>query len=448
VARRATGQVLEYDLRQGRTYALRFHAYGARQHITLGSAADGWSRPRADAELQNVLADGRRGIWVPAREEPAPAPATDPIFHEFASMWLAGRERELAMATLAGYRWQLTHHLLPFFHAHHLSQITIAEVDRYRAAKVKAGGLSPTSINMTITRLAQILDVGLEHHPAVMNGNPARGRRRRVKQRAPARSFLEAEQVNALLQAAGELDAEARDDRKGVGRRALLATLALAGLRVGELVALRWADVDLAAGRLHIRDAKTAAGIREVEISGLLRDELATHKGRYAVARPQDYVFGTGRGQPTNASNIRNRLLARAIARANERLVARGAPPIPPGITPHSLRRTYISLLLQAGENPRVVMAQVGHSDPGITLRIYAQVMQRREHHAAERLDGLIGDIHWAEKGRNPEKPPADTPSRVRRNTQKPRRTRRNTRWAIQDSNLGPLPYQRSALTD
>lgn len=129
----------------------------------------------------------------------------------------------------------------------------------------------------------------LGHEP----NQPARGRRRRVKQRAPARSFLEAEQVNALLQAAGELDAEARDDRKGVGRRALLATLALAGLRVGELVALRWADVDLAAGRLHIRDAKTAAGIREVEISGLLRDELATHKGCYAVARPSDYVFGT-----------------------------------------------------------------------------------------------------------------------------------------------------------
>ena len=52
---------------------------------------------------------------------------------------------------------------------------------------------------------------------------------------------------------------------------------------------------------------------------------------------------------------------------------------MPPGITPHSLRRTYISLMLEVGANPRVVMQQVGHSDAGLTLRIYAQVMKRRD---------------------------------------------------------------------
>jgi integrase len=46
--------------------------------------------------------------------------------------------------------------------------------------------------------------------------------------------------------------------------------------------------------------------------------------------------------------------------------------------------------MLGGGENPRVVMAQVGHADPDLTLRVYAQVMQRREHAATARMDSLI----------------------------------------------------------
>src|SRR5208283_4336820 len=81
-----------------------------------------------------------------------------------------------------------------------------------------------------------------------MDRNPARGRRRRLKADKPAPVWLDsAEHIAALLDAAGELDREARADRQ-VPRRAILATLTLAGLRIGELVDLRWRDVDLAAG--------------------------------------------------------------------------------------------------------------------------------------------------------------------------------------------------------
>lgn len=66
------------------------------------------------------------------------------------------------------------------------------------------------------------------------------------------------------------------------------------------------------------------------------------------------------------------------------------------------MRRTYISLMLEAGENPRMVTAQVGHTDAGLTLRIYAQVMKRRESRSVSRVDALLREIHWAEMGRNP----------------------------------------------
>src|SRR4051794_31000882 len=123
--RPATGAVIEKATNQGRTFALRFSAYGKRRYVTLGTADDGWTRDRADQELLNVLADVRRGIWRPAEPPPTVDVAEDPTFHEFASEWFAAKQREVRPNTVSSYRNDLTHHLLPFFHAHRLSQITI-----------------------------------------------------------------------------------------------------------------------------------------------------------------------------------------------------------------------------------------------------------------------------------------------------------------------------------
>src|SRR5881394_557176 len=183
--RKPTGQVIERDTREGRMFALRFRAYGERQYLRLGLAADGWSRERAERELRHVLADVERGIWVPPVEAPAVAP-TDPGFHAFASEWLAARQGELRAATIADYGWQLSNHLLPFFHRHRLSQITVAEVDRYREHKVREAVLSAESINKTITRLGQILAVAEERD--LIARNPVRVNTRNRSSRPAARA--------------------------------------------------------------------------------------------------------------------------------------------------------------------------------------------------------------------------------------------------------------------
>jgi len=190
---------------------------------------------------------------------------------------------ELRESTAEVYKWHLSDHLLPFFQHHPLSDITVAEVDRYRQHKVRerdllrarrgAGEttdhrpLSNETINKTIVRLGQVLDLAVEygHIPA----NPARGKRRKLKTSRPARSYLDtAGQISALLDAAGELDREARSDHRHVNRRAMLATFTFAGLRLGELLSLRWRDIDLGAGWLRVGEAKTDAGIRRVKIRG------------------------------------------------------------------------------------------------------------------------------------------------------------------------------------
>src|SRR5918997_3039203 len=106
MAKRATGEVIERERMSGRVFALRFRAYGRRHFVTLGSAADGWTRWKAEAELRHVLADVERGLWAPDAAHAAEAPAA-PTFHEFASEWLEARRGELKETTIADYTWQL-----------------------------------------------------------------------------------------------------------------------------------------------------------------------------------------------------------------------------------------------------------------------------------------------------------------------------------------------------
>jgi integrase len=262
MSRPATGQVVERRGKRGRVFALRFRAYGERRYLTLGTAEEGWTPAKAEAERANILADVRRGIWQPPRPQPIiEEPRAEPTFHEFASEWLETKRVEgLGDRTYEDYKWALSYHLLPYFKDHLVSHITVRDVDAYKTAKAREGVLSANTTNKTITRLAQILELAVEydHLPA----NPARGRRRRLKSTRPSRGFVQPEQLVVLLEAA------AGDKPLLEGRgRPLLATLAGAGLRIGEALELDRRDVNLARGTLTIRRAKTDAGVRVVDLT-------------------------------------------------------------------------------------------------------------------------------------------------------------------------------------
>jgi integrase len=87
-----------------------------------------------------------------------------------------------------------------------------------------------------------------------------------------------------------------------------------------------------------------------------------------------------------------------AVARANEQLTDSGHVLIPDGLTPRSLRRTFASLLYAIGEPPPVVMAEMGHTDPALALRIYAEAM-RRDPGENERLSALVEGSYLADAG-------------------------------------------------
>jgi integrase len=445
MGRPATGSVVHPTPEQP-CFALRFRAYGKREYITLGRPEDGWTTAMAERELAVVLRDVDLRIWRAPQKDPAPAPAEEPRFLQFAADWFAAKKLELEKNTARSYQNDLRKHLLPFFKDHTLSQITVKEIDRYRQQKVRESAevaaaidagrprmvkvidprgrsymrperpLSPRSINMHIDLLSQILTVAVDHDH--IPRNPAVGKRRRLKVTKARPVYLDsAEHVAVLLEAAADLDSRDQvvivKDRRGrtytqrrhnqtTGRRAAIAILLLGGPRVSAGGALLERDLDLANGRFDVGRDKTEAGMREVDTLPLLREILIEHRQQKIreglPTGPDDPVLITSTGKARDRHNLRKDIVAPVVRRAEELLAERGGQPLPVGITPHKLRHTFASILVAIGKDPTYVMNQLGHTDPAFTLRVYAHMMRRSEEER-ERLKALVEGRVWAVNG-------------------------------------------------
>ena len=104
-------------------------------------------------------------------------------------------------------------------------------------------------------------------------------------------------------------------------------------------------------------------------------DELNSWRAECGDVHLDRFVFATASGKPRNKDNVRT-ILGRVVDRVNEDRERRRVISLPP-VTPHTLRRTYISLMLEAGAPLHYVMGQVGHEDSKTTLEIYAHVQNR-----------------------------------------------------------------------
>ena len=282
MARKATGRVIEHEGTDGQTYrALRFTAYGRRRYVSLGAVSVG----EAERALRHTMADVERGTWQPpiAVESP-PEPEPIPTFHQFAEEWWIRNERRIAQKTREGLPLAAGVSPAALFPEPPARRDYVRSGRALHRRQAHRGQAALTTVDQyDRTLLAAILEGAVERE--LIARNPARGRGRRVRERAPRRSYLEtATQIEALLKAAGELDQQAHPACQHIERRAMLATLTFAGLRIGELCALRWRDVDLAGGWLHT-GSKTDAGWRRVKIRGALRDEMLAVRGRQQAHR-------------------------------------------------------------------------------------------------------------------------------------------------------------------
>ncbi len=327
--------------------------------------------------------------------------------------WDEKRKEALEERTREWYRWAIQGHLLPYCHDRRLSRFDVPYVKQLRShlrdkrwpTKPYTGPgwetrgecppgklpgtrrLSPSSVNDILTVLSSVLESALEDGLIDKNAAAAKGTRAKLERRAKVGSWLDYDQLVALLDASHEIDLTTDRRYRNLGRRAFNACLYLGALRVSEVCHLERRDVNWARGTIRVRDAKTPAGYRDVPMHRMLFDVMGEWWVRHPDPRPKALIFPTASGSPRDKDNARERVLLPAVRRAAALLEKRGQDPMPertnkrgetvPNVQTHSGRRSAITWWAEAGYDERQVMNWIGHEDAALTLRVYRQARNR-----------------------------------------------------------------------
>jgi integrase len=438
------GNIVEWKRTNGDVgYGLRFFdQYGERQYERCGLESEGWSRRRAEIELENFQRLVDAGLYVPTTDVMA-AEDRNPYFGVFARSYLAEHAVETAGNTQDLNENLLEHHLAPYFERVRLSQITWSTVDSYKKQRLivmqriraaRASGkalrdsrnrplkLSERTINMSIGLLAMILDEAVRRPDIDVAANPARDKKLRVKvPKRTVRDWLEPDEVLTLLEAAARIDNpvrpeterkadevrrlrdqerltikqiaaklrmseggvcwlyERRQTPRASTRRAIIATLAASGTRNTELCTARRDDLDFHHGKLRVGRSKTAKGVREIDMTPWLREQLLAHRASDPDAADDAPAFPTRTGTFRNKDNLNRRVIRPVGREASKLRTERGLPPLPTKLSAHVFRRTYITLMAEAGAPITYVQDQVGHESARLTQEIYARVSRSRD---------------------------------------------------------------------
>jgi integrase len=280
---------------------------------------------------------------------------------------------EYKPATLRGYRQALDAYVLPVFGGCKLNAITTADLQQ-QVDRWQAEGQAASTIRNSIKPLQAIYRrarsrEGLPINPTHDLELPAP---------RPGEVEIVAPEVATRLLAA----APAQD-------RALWATALYAGLRYGELRALRWNAIDLAGGTIRVRESwdpkegsiapKTKTSQRTTPVPAALRDHLMDRRLAAEDASDGALVFGTTDEKPFQATVI--------YRRADKAWAREGLG----RLRLHQARHTYASFMIAAGVNAKALSAFMGHSSIKVTFDLYGHLMPGTEAEAAALLDRYLG---------------------------------------------------------
>lgn len=304
---------------------------------------------------------------------------------EFFEQWLETTAPTLRPSTARRYRDVARLHIVGVIGNLQLAKLTPGDVQRLYANRL-AAGLSPTSVNHIHAILHRALDQAVRWGLLMRNVTDMVDAPRRA---SPEMQAWDARQVAAVLAAA------AGDELEALWRLAVFS-----GMRRGEMLGLRWADVDLDRGELAIRrtlsrgatsrlesgEPKTAAGRRRVSLPASVVESLRRHRVRQLEQRlaagpayaDQDLVFATESGASLHPNSLYLRF-GRLIERAG---VA--------SIRFHDLRHTNATIDLATGTHPKVVQERLGHATISETLDRYSHLAPNMQREAANRLDAAI----------------------------------------------------------
>ena len=307
---------------------------------------------------------------------------------QYLQQWLDSLDGRVQPNTIRTYTYAVQRYIAPYVGQIGLLRLTPPAVVEWMS-QLHRKGLSPATVHQAHRVLREALGQAVQW--GVLSRNPMTvvqaprlaGREMKVWDEEQVRLFI----------------AEAQRSSR---HSSLYLTALLTGMRQGELLGLRWQDIDWTFGRLSVRQAltrirkqmlfkepKSRRSRRTIALPSVLVEELKTVRDRQKEYRrvlgsaytEHDLVFCQPSGKPLHAHNVSQRDFRQVIKRAKV-----------PHIRFHDLRHCSATLLLREGVHPKVVQERLGHSGISVTMDTYSHVLPGMQEQAASRLaDRLMG---------------------------------------------------------
>jgi integrase len=344
------------------------------------------TRREADAERAKLVNELNTGSYV--------VPGRTTLVEWIRHSWLPMTEQRVKPTTFHSYKRNLEIHVVPALGSKPMQQLTAPMLNSlYMNLAAGSENRKPLSaktiryIHATLHKvLADAVDAGLLGRNAAGGAKPPRPARR-------ATGGINAWEPNEL----GAFLAQVR----GTRLEAIWRLSAMTGMRRGEVLGLRWSDLDLDRSRLSVRQALVAVGYeivhstpkshsaRVIDLDAETVDQLRAHRTRQEAERvewgadyqDQDLVVAKENGTPIHPHTF-SQSFERLIEKANLRTIRL-----------HDLRHTHATLALKAGVPVKVISERLGHESPAFTLKQYAHVIPGMQAEAAAQVASLVDGL-------------------------------------------------------
>jgi integrase len=375
--RRANGDGSLTQLPDGR-YMARLDL-GWKDGKRQRKAVFGRTKAEALKKLAKVRADNDQGLPVVMNERATVA--------QFLDRWYVDAAKpSVRPKTATRYEQLIRLHIVPAIGRIQLTKLTPQHVQNLYASKLD-GKLAPRSVHHIHCLLHHALETAVRWNTIPRNPcdavDPPRVPRKEMNvfSQEQARDFIAAVSGDPL--------------------EALYITAITTGMRQGELLALRWRDIDLEAGVITVRrtigrvkgkgfvesEPKSAKSRRRVSLSPIAVEALTRHREKQLADRiekdllpgPDSLVFGNGVGKHIEPQNLLYRSYYPLLKRAGL-----------PKIRFHDLRHSAATLLLSMGTHPKIVSELLGHSQIGLTLDTYSHVLPGLQKQAVDDLSAML----------------------------------------------------------
>jgi integrase len=336
----------------------------------------GKTRREVQEQLKTALHQQQQGMLANGPQQ---------TVKQFLTQWLENHKSTIRIRSYERYEELVRLHLIPVLGHHQLQKLMAQHIQVFYTQKLNEG-LSPTTVNGIHAVLHKALDDAVRLGLIARNACDAVSPPRRAHFEIQPLSM---EQSQQLLAAA-----------KGHPLEALFALALTTGMRRGEILALKWQDINFSQHTLQIRriftrrpgnryietEPKTEKSRRSILLAPLVVELLKQHKAHQLEAKlkagetwqERDLVFCTSLGTPMNPSKVVDRF--KTLLKQAEL----------PAIRFHDLRHSAATILLSMGTHPKVVQEMLGHNQISMTMDIYSHVLPTMQKDAVSKLNDAL----------------------------------------------------------